>query len=828
MNRSTSIAALFAFVLIAFAQVASATSVCVSSAAGLRDALDDWQYAKDQTYTIKLVQNNDYAFTFGDYFSQPYYGGNAKLQLLGGYTTNCASRSVVAANTVLDGQHVQYSEFQILGSGSILVEGITFKGFDYNVAIASDTTDSADSVVVRYVVGTDLFGAASALESYGGFQVIGYSNIRVESSLFYDIHGGDTASGLEVTGRSDNVVAVVTNVTSAYNDSRGLAIGCFQCVGAMFAYNTILYNNTSGDLDTRYADPGNTVLVGFSDFDPAKAVGSYTPVGNINADPKFENPLNNDFLLLNNSPAINVGAAENIVPGGYASQDVAGGVRVVGSHVDLGAYESIVNDLTGQTVTDTADDVFNDTLRAAIATANSNPNATTINFNLGDSASCPKIINLTTPLDDITSDITINGFSEAGAKANTLYSGYDGKLCVILRASGSVDHALKVSGTGRLTVKGIEFEGFSTAAVRLAAGNGSIVTGNGFSALPASAANGAGLRIEGTANHSLVGGLSPNNRNVFDQGGEGIDFESNGVNRANVIEGNYFGFNFDGTPWTGPVMTYGIYVLGSGGNTIGYNSIGGMNSNGIRLTGSNATANTLIANGIGTAPNGVAAGNGNAGIGIAAGAHDNVIGTATYLTQSGGGNYIVNNFGPGVWVENTAGGGNRIDGNNTIHDNGGFLAVDLGAAGDAFGLGPTGNDAFDSDTGPNRLENYPTLTQATRLEEKSIALDGYILPEQVAAGKTYRLDVFWTDACTGSGPDTPRGEMKRYVGFFFVVAPASSSFVSFPYTRVATQATIPGNGFLFATSTDPNGNTSEPGKCFPVTDDYIFSDKLGS
>jgi len=88
--------------------------------------------------------------------------------------------------------------------------------------------------------------------------------------------------------------------------------------------------------------------------------------------------------------------------------------------------------------------------------------------------------------------------------------------------------------------------------------------------------------------------------------------------------------------------------------------------------------------------------------------------------------------------------------------------------------------------------------------------------------------VFWTDACTGSGPDTPRGEMKRYVGFFFVVAPASSSFVTFPYTRVATQATIPSDGFLFATSTDPSGNTSEPGKCFPVTDDYIFSDKLGS
>jgi hypothetical protein len=818
---------LFLAALAGYAPGSFATSVCVSTTSGLRNALNAWQTASDQTYTIKLVQGT-YLYPNLDYWSQPYYGGNANLQLLGGYTGGCAGRSLNATNTVIDGEQASHdSMFQVLGSASILAEGITFKSFARDVEFDGDSNDPSVSIVVRYVIGTDLFGAASTQETYGGFRVTGKSNIRVESSLFYNIHGGDTAAGLEVTGFDDNTYAIITNVTTVYNGARGLQMGCFQCSGSVLAYNTIMYNNTSGDLDTRISDPNSSITIAYSDFSAAKSVGVYSSIGNFTADPKFENPLDNDFLLLNNSPAINVGAPEYAVPGGYGSQDLGGGTRVIGSHIDLGAYESIVDDLIAQTVTSSGDDAVSATLRTAINTANTDANATTINFNIA--GGCPQVIVLSSPLPDVTANTTINGFSEPGSRPNSQYVSYDGQICVILRAANSsVDHALRVSGAGRLTLQGIEFEGFATAAVRLAAGNGNIVTGSAFSATPGSTANGAGIRIEGTANHALIGGLSPNSRNVFDQGSAGVDFEANGTGRANTVQGNYFGFNFDGTPWTGAAMTYGIYLVGSGGDTIGYNSIGGMSSNGIRLTGSNTTGNTLVSNGIGIAPTGAVAGNNNAGIGIAVSAHDNVIGTAAYLTQSGGGNYVSNNFGPGIWLETTAGNGNRIDGNNVIHDNSGFLPIDLGASTETFGLGPTANDAYDADSGPNRLENYPYLTQAMRIEADQITLDGYLLPESAAATQTYRLDVFWTDTCVGSGPnDTPRGEQKRYVGYFLVPVDTGTSFKTFPYTTILAPKTIPGTGYLFATATDGAGNTSEPGKCFPFTDDYIFSDGFG-
>lgn len=826
MNYPQTYAALIAAVAICIFQAASATSVCVSSTAALRSALTTWQTTSGTTpTTIKLVQGT-YLYPNNDYWTQTYYGGSAPLQLLGGYTAGCAGRSLVATNTVLDGQQQMSSNsiFELYGASSVLVEGMTFKSFVNHVTIGSDSSAAADSVIVRYVIGNDLFGAASVLDEYGGFRVYGKSNMRVENSLFYNVHGGDTASALEVIGfQSNNVVAIVTNVTAAYNGTYGMKLSCYQCAGTVLAYNNILFNNTPGDLDTRLSDPSSSVLMSYSDFDPATSVGNYTSANNINADPQFQNPLNNDFLLLNTSPAINVGAPEFIVIGGYGNQDLGGGTRVVGSLIDMGAYESIKNDLVGQVVGANTDDTLTATLRAAIITANSNPNATTISFNLGNAASCPQVINLTSPLPNITSDVTINGFTEPGSKVNTQNPTYDGKLCVIVRGGGSIDHALQVSGAGRLTVKGVEFEGFATAAVRLATGNGSIVVGNGFSAVAGSSANDIGVRIEGTANHSLIGSLAVGDRNVFDQGSYGVDFEANGLGRANTVEGNYFGFNFDGTPWTGAQPLNGIYLVGSGGNTLRNNYVGGAKNEGILLSGANTTANTLTQNVIGQAPSLVAAGNGSAGIGLTASAHANVIGTATFLTQSGGGNIIVNNSGPGIWVETTAGIANRIDGNNIIHDNSGLLAVDLGASTDPFGLGPTANDSGDVDTGPNNLQNYPTLTQATRIEANTIVLDGYALPQTSGPTQNYRMDVFWTDTCTGSGPESPRGEMKRYVGFFFVAIPNNSFFITWPGQQITAPSTIPGTGYLFATETDAAGNTSEPGKCFPFTDDYIFS-----
>lgn len=75
------------------------------------------------------------------------------------------------------------------------------------------------------------------------------------------------------------------------------------------------------------------------------------------------------------------------------------------------------------------------TLRAAIQEANNTPGADTINFNIGGAASV-KTISPASPLPTITEAVTINGYSQPGASANTLAVGNNAVLKIQLNGSG--------------------------------------------------------------------------------------------------------------------------------------------------------------------------------------------------------------------------------------------------------------------------------------------------------------------------------------------------------------------------------------------------------
>jgi titin len=132
---------------------------------------------------------------------------------------------------------------------------------------------------------------------------------------------------------------------------------------------------------------------------------------------------------------------------------------------------------------------------------------------------------------------------------------------------------------------------------------------------------------------------------------------------ANVVIGNLIGTDTTGVsalPNTGD----GVLVISAdpdfsvSGNLIEFNVISG-NSTGTRISGSNATANTLRANFIGTDVSGQAPlPNAFFGIRLADGAHDNTIGG----TAPGEGNVIAAN-GTGIRVGDPTTTGNLIQGN---------------------------------------------------------------------------------------------------------------------------------------------------------------------
>lgn len=819
---------------------AEATTLCVTSgsATQLDDDMQYWVHASDQTVYIHLEQGvynlkaGTETISGTNYYDQGPYSkdsntGNATLHLVGGFVpgTNppCSKREVDASNTTISGNATISGLFIEQDSADVLIDGITFRNFAHGVSV---TSIASSSVTLRNIALIDNgngdyndFPAMMVfIENPDWYLGGATSTVRVENCLIH----GNNANGLEIDDRHGGDRTEVTGCTIADNAGYGLTVGrpgnpSDYLNGSFKALNTIFRNNALADVFVQSG--GNQPTIEYSNV--ASISGAATTSHNQNTDPKFIDEPGGNYDLDPSSPLINIGASSTLVTGGYATTDIRGRTRVVGGRIDLGAYESLVNPKLPQIVT-TAGDSTGNTLRAAITAANNDPNPTTITFDV-PGGGCPTVLAIDSLLPDITSDITIDGYTQPGALPNDTAPGYDGNICVWINGNG-FDHAFTTSGGGRLTVRGIEFEHFSGAAIRLATGSGHIVAGNIFVDTT------AGVWIEGAATASEIGSFAFGDRNTFIGMSDGaVKITDNGSGN-HLIQGNYIGYGANGTNYSSSTNRYGIYISNSASNEISYNFVGGSQLNAIRLTGAGAAANRVIENAIGIAPADDAAEGGGYGscnpiclggfaaIEVVAGAHDNSIGANE---AAGGSNYIANNDGPGVAIESTAGTGNRVYGNNLIHDNNGYLAVDLGLP------GPNANDVGDGDFGGNNLQNYPIMGDALRIEANVIRLSGLLPVQNPGPAQVYRLDFFWTDTCVAGDVLGPRGEFKGYVGFLNLYAAGTTNYSTFSNADIAITGKPPGlpgkTYYLSATATDASGNTSEPGPCSAYIDDYIFS-----
>jgi hypothetical protein len=129
---------------------------------------------------------------------------------------------------------------------------------------------------------------------------------------------------------------------------------------------------------------------------------------------------------------------------------------------------------------------------------------------------------------------------------------------------------------------------------------------------------------------------------------------------------------------------------------------------------------------------------------------------------------------------------------NAIFSNGG-LGIDLGDD------GVTANDFRDADTGPNLRQNYPTI--------EGVALDEVRATIRLRLGtntvRTYRIELFVSSSPDPSG----YGEGARFLGD--VEVSRNSLFEQVTATISVPSAQLPPRGWLTATATDENGNTSE-------------------
>ncbi len=408
-------------------------------------------------------------------------------------------------------------------------------------------------------------------------------------------------------------------------------------------------------------------------------------------------------------------------------------------------------------------------LRHAITDANATPAvADEIHFAIPGVG--PHVINVLTPLPFVTSTVTIDGFTQAGASANTL-SPSEGGLNTVLQISltgpGVTNALLLNSANGVvMTVQGLNIYGCGiclrgsdvagTSQIR-SFGN-FICTNITGDAVANTLATTTGIR---GATPMVIGGELPWQRNLISGcTGTAVLIAANADIRGNLIGTDRTGTqalgNGSNNNWAGLYITNVLATITIGGtssnarNLLSGNSRSGIGVN--RTTGAGAYAGIRIfGNYIGTdwrgqapVPNGYItvpqAGFGG-GIRISGGGITDTTPLIIGGFLPGEGNLIAFNNGSGISTGDVSPGispGAAFESRgNAIHSNsfGGATNVDLG------GFGRTVNDAGDGDTGTNDGQNYPEILSAT--EQGGIATVRYRVDTLVSnASYPLRIDFY--------------------------------------------------------------------------------------
>lgn len=285
------------------------------------------------------------------------------------------------------------------------------------------------------------------------------------------------------------------------------------------------------------------------------------------------------------------------------------------------------------------------------------------------------------------------------------------------------------------------------------------------------------------SNNALVGGTTPEERNLISANQNGnVSLNSNAVGNGVTLQGNYIGTDITGTRALGN-SRIGVSVSAFshlvGGTAPGAGNVISGNETGIQLaaTGNTIQGNLIGLNAAGTLP----LPNTEEGISLAFG--NNIVGG----TQNGAANKIAFNGGPGVTV--LFGTGNSIRGNSIFAN--GELGIDLGQT------GVTPNDATDSDSGPNNLQNFPVLT-SVQSNGGNTTIQGTL---KSTPNTTFQIDFYSNSAIDPSG----NGEGA----LFFNTAPVNTNANGDATINVTFPAPLAAGRVITATATDPNGNTSE-------------------
>jgi hypothetical protein len=729
-----------------------------------------------------------------------------QLTIAGGYDATCSVQVTQdAASSVLDGTGLGiangYNYVSVDVDGSFTLSTLTIVHLPMPLSFHV-YGDGARLRVQRVRV---VDGGAIDFGSGSGDDV----RITVSDSVFARMGDGDSDYALGLFGGPDSARIDLVNTTVTASSRNGVHIVNLQGITSL--YNNILYGNAPDfvDLDQNEAVWAFNNTIG--SHNGGFVAGS---VNNLATNPLFVSAT--DYNLQFASPARDSGTSA--VPGGLSAYDVEGGVRVVGATVDRGAYE---NDSTGATivlVTNT-NDSGNGSLRQAILDANANPTSNIIGFNIP--GSCPRTIAVNTELPAITDNLSIRGYTQPGALANTSVFSDNATICVeLVEAAGhSITYGLHFAPSPTSTtqdVSGLAIGNFTTGIRMDGPSSGGGVACSIWGNFIGLAANGTTLRANSFTGIDVehrascaIGGDDNAQRNVVAGAFSGIQIAAE---QSNFVVNNYIGTTRSGNTARANVTGVAVY---SGLNHIDDNLISGNSTNAVMMTGVNGADNSVHGNRVGLkafaicvppcAPDFNALPNGSDAI---------LITNASYGNQIAD-NTIAFNNGAGVRITGDGSTANFIGG-NSIYSND-SLGIDLGSA----GVDPVNNDATTPPDAPNRGINAPLLNWA-----RGGTRSGTVFGELRTINDDYVIEFFASDECDPSG----HGEGRYPLGTAEVTvdnATATANGSEYFYAPITWTNDLPDMA-ITATVRPAHGSdfsTSEFSGCQPFEfSDLIFAD----
>jgi photosystem II stability/assembly factor-like uncharacterized protein len=365
--------------------------------------------------------------------------------------------------------------------------------------------------------------------------------------------------------------------------------------------------------------------------------------------------------------------------------------------------------------------------------------------------------------------------------------------------SGNLERGISVTdNASAITVQGNRIGTDATGAIKIA---------NRIAGIFLTAKNGA------TVSNTTIGGTTAAARNII-SGNDGYGLVvSEGVSGTQV-QGNYIGVAASGTEALG--NGYGVIVtqanaIAVGGasesarNIISGNELAGIGIGFLIDNKTGGTGSLVQSNFIGSDINGAALGNKQDGIFVE-------VNSSTHSLVD---NRIAFNGANGIRIPNVTANqgtpGVRIRMESNVIYNNAQLGIDLGEA------GVTENDQGDNDAGANLQQNFPLLSVASGAAAADSITPQALLPINISFNSTpnatFTMQFFFGSSCSGSGSQFSGAVPVRLEPSLTFTTDASGNF-----SRIYN-INIPDNvsgGFVNATATSADGNTSELSSCLQI------------